>query len=85
MGIGLGGGDVTWTYAPAAAPRPRVLQLSLRDLQEVLMKTQTCLSAEPRDGHGDYQRAVHLLRAAATCDAGQSDARRQWIRAATQC
>jgi hypothetical protein len=57
----------------------------LRDLQEVLMKTQTCLSAEPRDGHGDYQRAVHLLRAAATCDAGQSDARRQWIRAATQC
>lgn len=51
------------------------------------MKTQTCLPAQPRGGgghQGDYQRAVHLLRAAAT-EVGQSDARRQWIRAATQC
>lgn len=49
------------------------------------MKTRICLPAPPRDGHADYQRAVHLLRAAASCDVGQSDARRQWIRAATQC
>lgn len=49
------------------------------------MTTQTCLPAQPpRDGHGDYQRVVRLLRAAAS-DVGQSDARRQWIRAATQC
>jgi hypothetical protein len=64
----------------------RVLQLSLRDLQEAVMKTPTCLHGQPLGGHGDYQRAVHLLRvAAASSDAGQSDARRQWIRAATQC
>ncbi|WP_165604343.1 MULTISPECIES: hypothetical protein [Mycolicibacter] len=49
------------------------------------MTTQTCLPAQqPRGGHGDYQRAVHLQRAAAS-EAAQSDARRQWIRAATQC
>ncbi|MEB3071150.1 hypothetical protein [[Mycobacterium] vasticus] len=48
------------------------------------MKTQPCLPAPPRGCQGDYQRAVHVLRAAAS-DAGQSDARRQWIRDATQC
>lgn len=48
------------------------------------MQTQPCLPAPPRAGHGDYQRAVHILRAAAS-KADQSDARRQWIRAATQC
>lgn len=48
------------------------------------MKTQTYLPAEPRTGHIDRQRVVRLLRAAAS-EAGQSDARRQWIRAATQC
>ncbi|AEF34885.1 MULTISPECIES: hypothetical protein [Mycobacteriaceae] len=49
------------------------------------MKTQTCLPAQSRGDHGDYMRAVHLLRAAASSDVGQSDARRQWIRAATRC
>lgn len=48
------------------------------------MKTQPCLPAQPRGEHGDYQRAVYVLRAAAS-DVGQSEARRQWIRAATQC
>ncbi|MEB3022785.1 hypothetical protein [[Mycobacterium] crassicus] len=48
------------------------------------MKTQPCLPTPPRGGLGDYQRAVYVLRAAAS-DVGQSDARRQWIRAATQC
>jgi hypothetical protein len=58
----------------------------MRDLQEVLkMNTQPCLHAQPRGGHRDDQRAVHLLRVAATCDVGQSDARREWIRASTQC
>lgn len=48
------------------------------------MKTPTYLPTQPRGGRGDYQRAVHVLRAAAS-DVGQSEARRQWIRAATQC
>lgn len=48
------------------------------------MKTQSFLSAQPGAAHSDRQRAVHLLRAAAT-DTGQCDARREWIRAGTQC
>lgn len=51
------------------------------------MKTklmQLCLPVQPRTGHNERQRAVRLLRAAAS-DVGQSEARRQWIRAATQC
>lgn len=50
------------------------------------MTTQPCLPSPLRSGHRDYQyqRAVHVLRAAAS-DVSQSDARRQWIRAATQC
>ncbi|MFL0177996.1 MULTISPECIES: hypothetical protein [unclassified Mycobacterium] len=48
------------------------------------MKKYTYLPLDPRAGHVDRQRVIHLLRAAAA-EAGQSDARRQWIRAATQC
>ena len=48
------------------------------------MNFQLCAPVQPRVTHSDRQRAVHLLRAAAS-DVGQSDARRQWIRAATQC
>lgn len=48
------------------------------------MKMQACLPTHVRIGHSDRQRAIHLLRIAAS-DVGQSDARRQWIRAATQC
>ena len=48
------------------------------------MNAPTCPTAQPRTGHGDYQRAIYVLRAAAS-PVGQSDARRQWIRAATQC
>ncbi|BBX11875.1 hypothetical protein MNVM_09560 [Mycobacterium novum] len=83
-GIGSGRCGVTWTYA-LTADGGQTLQPSLRDLQEVSMKTQTCLPAQSRGDHGDYMRAVHLLRAAASSDVGQSDARRQWIRAATRC
>ena len=48
------------------------------------MKTQKYLPIDLRIGNGDHQRVIRLLRAAAS-EAGQSDARRQWIRAATQC
>lgn len=48
------------------------------------MKTQSYLPVDPRTGHTDRQRAICLLRAAAS-EAGQTEARRQWIRAATQC
>ncbi|MGV0624766.1 hypothetical protein [Mycolicibacter minnesotensis] len=49
-----------------------------------MTKMQPYLLIDPRTRLGDHQRAVRLLRAAAS-QAGQSDARRQWIRAATQC
>ncbi len=48
------------------------------------MKTQICLPTPPRVCHRDYQRAVHQLRVAAS-DTAQSAARRQRVRAATQC
>ena len=49
------------------------------------MKTQKYMHVEPRTGRLiDRQRIVRLLRTAAS-EAGQSEARRQWIRAATQC
>lgn len=48
------------------------------------MKTQAYVPAEPRITLNEYERAVNLLRSAAS-DARQSDARRRWIRAATQC
>ena len=48
------------------------------------MTTPTHAPTERRMGLGDYERAIHLLRIAAS-DARQSDARRRWIRAATQC
>lgn len=48
------------------------------------MKTQKYLPVEPQVGHGDHQQVIRLLRAAAA-EAGQSEARREWIRAATQC
>ena len=48
------------------------------------MKKQTYRPVEPRAGYNDHQRVVRRLRAAAADD-DQSDAQRQWIRAATQC
>ncbi len=48
------------------------------------MKTQEYRPVDWRDGHGDHQRVIRLLRAAAS-KRGQSDARSQWIRAATRC
>ncbi|MBS9534604.1 hypothetical protein KIH27_13505 [Mycobacterium sp. M1] len=48
------------------------------------MTTQTHAPAERRMSLSDYERAIQLLRIAAS-DARQSDARRRWIRAATQC
>jgi hypothetical protein len=48
------------------------------------MKTTTYPPTEIRAGHIARQRLVRRLRAAAA-EAAQTDARRQWVRAATQC
>lgn len=51
------------------------------------MKTTYCVTCADSDQKlpGNYNRVAHQLQVAAAAGRPSSDARRQWVRAATQC